>query len=172
MDFVQLGQCSLSQCSHCGGLWVDKETFEKICDDRTQQEAVLGEPAQAQATESVSHAKMYIPCPSCKKVMNRINFAGCSGIILDWCKEHGTWFDHNELRQVVDFIQAGGMKKSRERELENLRAEQQKLSLMQRQTMMQDARLGGNFREECDWLKESGSFASFLSSLWSVLRDK
>src|SRR6185436_5350189 len=45
MTFVQLGGSQLSECRSCGGVWVNKESFEKICQDREQQESVLGRPA-------------------------------------------------------------------------------------------------------------------------------
>jgi Zn-finger nucleic acid-binding protein len=53
--------------------------------------------------------------------MNRVNFAGCSGVIVDVCRGHGTWFDRDELQRVTAFIQAGGMEKSQALEVENLK---------------------------------------------------
>ena len=44
MTFVRLGASQLSECRSCGGIWVNKDSFEKICQDREQQEAVLGQP--------------------------------------------------------------------------------------------------------------------------------
>jgi len=35
--------------------------------------------------------------------MNRINFGRTSGVIVDVCKKHGTWFDGGELTQVIAF---------------------------------------------------------------------
>ena len=48
--------------------------------------------------------------------MNRINFARCSGVIVDICKGHGTWFDRDELSRIVEFIHGGGLDASRTRE--------------------------------------------------------
>ena len=31
-----------------------------------------------------------------------------SGVIVDKCKEHGIWLDGGELRQLMDWIKAGG----------------------------------------------------------------
>jgi Zn-finger nucleic acid-binding protein len=59
--------------------------------------------------------------------MNRMNFARFSGVIVDWCKQHGTWFEQKELTQLVHFIREGGMKRSREREKESLREEASRL---------------------------------------------
>jgi Zn-finger nucleic acid-binding protein len=50
--------------------------------------------------------------------MNRANFSDRSGIIIDVCRGHGTWFDREELRRVVEFIRAGGVEATRARDLE------------------------------------------------------
>ena len=42
---------------------------------------------------------------------------GCSGVVIDWCKGHGYWFDTHELQKIVEFVNAGGLDKAREREL-------------------------------------------------------
>jgi Zn-finger nucleic acid-binding protein len=49
--------------------------------------------------------------------MNRVNFAHYSNVIVDVCKAHGTWFDRDELRKVIEFIRAGGLDNARNREL-------------------------------------------------------
>src|SRR5262245_41352235 len=92
MQAVKGGGTVLNECHQCGGLWVDNTSFQQICDDRESQEAVLGV-----ARSSADHAdvklsapsRMYVPCPLCRQLMNRVNFAGCSGVVIDWCKEHG-----------------------------------------------------------------------------------
>jgi Zn-finger nucleic acid-binding protein len=47
--------------------------------------------------------------------MNRKNFAEVSGVIVDVCKKHGTWFDLGELPRVLAFVAAGGLERSRHR---------------------------------------------------------
>ena len=59
--------------------------------------------------------------------MNRINFAHCSGVIVDICKGHGTWFDRDELREIVEFIRGGGMERSRQKEKHEIEFELQQL---------------------------------------------
>ena len=49
----------------------------------------------------------YIPCPECAGLMNRKNFGGTSGVVVDVCKKHGTWFDLGELPRVLAFVAAG-----------------------------------------------------------------
>jgi Zn-finger nucleic acid-binding protein len=50
--------------------------------------------------------------------MNRVNFGKVSGVIVDVCRAHGTWFDGGELTRVVSFAAFGGLTKARRREEE------------------------------------------------------
>jgi Zn-finger nucleic acid-binding protein/predicted RNA-binding Zn-ribbon protein involved in translation (DUF1610 family) len=127
---VNASKNTLNECPSCGGLWVDNDTFQVICADREQQQAIIEfnpEAASAISVATAQSGKTYIPCPVCKKLMNRRQFAGCSGVIIDWCKPHGAWFDRNELRQIVQFIQSGGLGKAREREKLEIEEERHKL---------------------------------------------
>ncbi len=69
----------------------------------------------------------YAPCPQCGQLMNRINFARCSGVVVDVCKGHGTWFDPDELREIVEFIRAGGLETSRQKEKREIEYEREQL---------------------------------------------
>jgi Zn-finger nucleic acid-binding protein len=115
----------------CGGLWVEVAIFEKICAHKEEQSAVLGgaSPApQHQLTLNPEPDKIrYVPCPQCGQLMNRINFARCSNVIVDVCKGHGTWFDRDELREIVEFIRGGGLEVSRQKERHELEFERQQL---------------------------------------------
>lgn len=129
MRLIQVGSSELHECAECEGLWVDVDSFNSICADREQQAAVLGAASPAPSNElksDESHVR-YIPCPQCKQLMNRINFARCSGVVVDVCKGHGTWFDRDELRQIVEFIRAGGLDAAREREMAKIQEERRQL---------------------------------------------
>lgn len=116
-----IGNTRLLECAKCEGLWVDADTLQQICADREKQAAVLGMPGPPQDPGAEPlEAIHYVPCPVCHDLMNRVNFAHCSHIIVDVCGRHGTWFDKNELRKVVEFIRAGGLEQSRAREIEEL----------------------------------------------------
>jgi hypothetical protein len=41
-------------------------------------------------------------------------------VIVNDCNQHGTWFDKDQLRRVVEFIRAGGIDKERARQVEEL----------------------------------------------------
>lgn len=52
---------------------------------------------------------VYRKCPVCAASMQRKNFGAVSGIILDVCGAHGTFFDHEELPGVLAFVRSGGL---------------------------------------------------------------
>lgn len=124
----ELKQSILHQCGKCFGFWVDRDTFERICRDAEVQ-AVL--PAPTDSAEPAADAPLpkvrYVKCPSCRTLMHRVNFAECSGVVVDVCRAHGTWFDAHELQGVVQFIRAGGLDRSRERKKAELAAQQRRI---------------------------------------------
>ena len=129
MKLVTVGNSQLEECLECGGTWVDVDAFEKICADREEQSAVLGAAIPAPNQTITMQGKVrYIPCPKCGQLMNRINFARCSGVIVDVCKGHGTWFDQDELRAIVEFIKKGGLEKARNREKAEIEEERRALA--------------------------------------------
>jgi Zn-finger nucleic acid-binding protein len=122
MEALLLGATPVSECQTCNGLWVDVSTFQQICVDREKQSAVLGMaaqifPAGQMPLETKYH---YVPCPVCRELMARVNFAHCSGIVVDVCRQHGTWFERDELQNIVNFIRSGGLEKCRQKEKEEL----------------------------------------------------
>jgi Zn-finger nucleic acid-binding protein/RNA polymerase subunit RPABC4/transcription elongation factor Spt4 len=132
MSSVTIGSTSVLECERCLGLWLDVSSFKKICADREQQSAVLGvaSPAPSHAVRETSKVK-YVPCPQCSQLMNRINFARCSGVIVDFCKGHGTWFDRDELSHIVEFIRDGGLEASRAKEKAEIQEERRRLAAQQ-----------------------------------------
>jgi len=133
---IELGSTHALECPKCSGLWIDSTTFNEICADREKQAAVVGDAAQPlpplTAADFSLDSVRYVPCPYCRQLMNRMNFAHESGVILDICKLHGLWFDRDELRRIVEFIRAGGLDASRERDLQELKAEERKLNSLAR----------------------------------------
>lgn len=111
---IVIGKTDLHECPKCEGLWGDTAALQQICADREQQAAVLGVAGPVPATANEPLEKIsYRPCPVCHQLMHRVNFARCSHVVVDVCKQHGTWFDKDELRRIVEFIRAGGFDKVR-----------------------------------------------------------
>jgi Zn-finger nucleic acid-binding protein len=126
---IAVGTVQLRECDRCDGLWVELATFEKICADREEQAAVLGaaSPAPTHQVGPLETRIRYVPCPECSQLMNRVNFARYSGVVIDVCKGHGTWFDRDELTRIIDFIRAGGLEAARQREKAALAEERRRL---------------------------------------------
>lgn len=115
---VRFGGADMYTCDSCNGLWVDTETLQHLVADRIKPAPMLGTGI---ATPPAARIRLgpveYAPCPACKRLMNRVNFAHSSGVIVDVCTNHGTWFDADELRRVLEFVSSGGLDAARAREL-------------------------------------------------------
>lgn len=169
---VSVAGHALQECQRCGGLWVDTATFRQICARKEEQEAVLGfegEGAAGSVAAKQAAERVYVPCPECGRLMNRQQFAGCSHVILDLCREHGIWFDRHELRQIVVFIQSGGLKKARERE--RIKMEDEKARLRQQQVGLSAASLSASEGAllTAGWKEDTDSFMHVLSYVWRGL---
>lgn len=128
MEAVMIGKNQVRECPHCEGIWVDPDSLHQICEDHEEQAAVLGMASHLPA-EPVEMGKIqYLPCPVCKELMNRVNFANCSHVVVDVCNRHGTWFDRDDLRHIVEFIQAGGLTEARAREMADLEDERRRVA--------------------------------------------
>lgn len=116
----------LHECGKCYGLWLGTAAFEQVCRNAEQQAAALGSARPISGPSAIGPVR-YVRCPQCNDLMHRLNFARCSGVIVDVCRKHGTWFDANELHRIVQFIRAGGLDRCREREKAELSAERRRL---------------------------------------------
>jgi Zn-finger nucleic acid-binding protein len=128
---VAIGGAELGECPACAGLWLEESTFQALVSDRARASVVpQGGAAAARPAAAAAELVRYVPCPDCGKVMNRVNFAKSSGVILDACRGHGVWCDAEELRRVVEFVRAGGMDVARRRETELLVLERRRLEFV------------------------------------------
>ena len=118
---VDVANTPLEECTRCGGLWVSVTNFEHLCSDAEAQQAATGLalPPPVQVNTSVR----YLKCPECANLMNRMNYATRSGIIINACRAHGIWLDREEIRQIIEFIRAGGLDRARRIEKEELEEE-------------------------------------------------
>ena len=141
---ADIGGTRILECLGCGGVWLDEASFQSICADREKQEKVVLYPARRPAESTApteQPQRFYVPCPECGDLMNRKNFAGCSGVVVDICTRHGIWFDRQELQRIADFIKDGGLHKARANELANLKAEQDRLADMKYAQSVESLRL-------------------------------
>lgn len=126
-----LGEPELSglECGRCAGLWLGVETFERLADRARRTANPAPDPWTIRTEGAPAHASRpaagpaYRRCPICSKIMNRTNFEKRSGVLIDRCREHGIWFDAEELDAVLRWIRAGGEAASAERDAQERRAE-------------------------------------------------
>jgi len=103
----------LSECTRCGGQFVEHALLEDLLERRALHRGVTRAPPPR--ANPATRPVVYLKCPACTTVMNRNNFGGTSGIVVDVCPRHGVWFDPGELPRVLDFVQAGGLDRARKR---------------------------------------------------------
>jgi Zn-finger nucleic acid-binding protein len=94
------GLALLHECIGCGGVFLDNASLERVFSPEA-----LGNrhPAPSARAPSAPDVVRYLNCPACNRLMNRVNFGKHSGIIVDVCKDHGTWFDSGELTRAIEF---------------------------------------------------------------------
>jgi Zn-finger nucleic acid-binding protein len=102
------------ECGRCAGIWLDKEVFAVLVRQAKGGRASLLGPEMGSAPPSgltgggLGGPVAYRPCAVCNRLMNRQNYGRRSGVVIDLCKEHGVWFDHDELRRVLEWVRQGG----------------------------------------------------------------
>jgi len=128
-------------CQRCGGVWVDRATLEVMVESASEQGAGDGRaPAVFRRELSMQPKVVYRSCSVCGHPMNRRNFARISGVIVDECRTHGTFFDAGELEDVLAFVRSGGLLLARRRENEELARERRRADAQQpaRSPLMSD----------------------------------
>lgn len=114
MPARRIGSFPANECENCNGLWIPGDQFDALVEaaakarQENQTEQVEPDPRHTGANP-VAQAIAYRRCPECDAMMQRKNFRQRSGVILDVCRDHGTWLDSDELERVVGFIMSGGL---------------------------------------------------------------
>lgn len=107
----------LVECGHCGGMWIPHEVFDvlrhRAARDLDMPPNLGGKPDSALTVDESRDPghplarKPYLPCLTCGQLMLRRQFklgTHNSFIVLDVCHKHGTWFDRDELHDVLAFV--------------------------------------------------------------------
>jgi len=124
----RLGKEDLSvlECQVCAGMWIESRVFRELTNKAEQRQAIdpaILAPSKTEHAGSFSGRKKwsYRPCPECGKLMVRRNYGRRSGVIIDVCRDHGIWFDANELQRILRWIREGGSVDARRRAYEEQR---------------------------------------------------
>jgi Zn-finger nucleic acid-binding protein len=120
MTALDCGPGAIHDCGRCGGQFVEVAALRDLIEQHDRLDLGVGVPrarASVRSLEAQVHVR-YVACPVCRALMNRRNFGGASGVIIDVCAKHGTWFDLGELPRALAFVESGGLTRAREREAE------------------------------------------------------
>ncbi len=122
LEDVKVTNTPLEECTRCGGIWIDVASFEFLCSNAEAQQAATG--LRLPPPVPMDPHVHYLKCPQCTSLMNRMNYASRSGIIISVCRAHGIWLDRDRMLQIIEFIRAGGLDHARTIEKEELREAQ------------------------------------------------
>ena len=165
LQLVEIDAVRIRECGRCGGFWSATETFEELCSNSEQQASVLGFIGSDAHPHAHPATISYVPCPDCGELMNRSNFARSSGVIIDICKQHGVWFDADELPKIIAFINKGGLSRQREKEKIAIEDERRKLRDDQRRMAAIERRAGvAKYDDEL----ENSRFGKIVSRLFDL----
>ena len=114
-----LRDTTLHRCPRCTGLWLGRREFERLTTEKDVYADALVPPEFER--KPLPPPEGYLPCPCCGKRMNRVNFRGISGVMIDVCRDCGSWLDAGELEQVRAFIASGGVDRTQDRLIERNR---------------------------------------------------
>ena len=103
------------ECGSCAGLWLGPEAFHQLAEraihDALPPEGYVGHAGPVTGTDAVptpGKHSFYRRCVICKQPMNRRHYGRTSGVIVDVCRDHGIWFDEDELARILAWLHAGG----------------------------------------------------------------
>jgi len=138
IDLGVNGKFFIERCPECLGLFFDPGELEALLEQSVKNVFEISRSRLALFNltgQTASRVATYVKCPVCAKMMNRINFGARSGVVIDQCKEHGVWLDAGELRQLSEWMKAGGKlldkERAAEREKEAMLAEKKRQSRIQ-----------------------------------------
>jgi Zn-finger nucleic acid-binding protein len=96
---VRTRSVELSGCEACGGVWLDnaaaRRVIDVLCDDTVGRAEAIARFAQRPTDRAAR-----IACPACSQPLTRWSVPEAN-VDVDWCEQHGTWFDRDELATVA-----------------------------------------------------------------------
>ena len=97
MVVLELDKVEIDHCLNCSGIWLDAGELELLLENEQQRQEVLNSFADDAKTKEKKRK-----CPICLKAMEKIICGKEKEVLIDKCrKNHGLWFDKNELKAIV-----------------------------------------------------------------------
>ena len=98
MAVLELHGVEIDYCFSCGGIWLDSGELEELIGDEKKSDEIL----QLFKDVTSTNKEKKRPCPVCGKAMKKVEVQLENPVIIDKCpKEHGIWFDKDELYRIV-----------------------------------------------------------------------
>ncbi len=124
LEIAVEGAAEVDVCPACRGIWVDAAEEKAVLQIRPEVFSIDELRRLRSIYEPLGRIDpvKYVPCPLCAQLMNRKTWGSHSGVVVDRCLKHGTWFDADEMEKIREYIAAGGI------EFEKLRLTERGLS--------------------------------------------
>ena len=142
-----IGDVAALECQRCAGLWLGVSVFDNLVERTTNDSLGVDWCLQAASRRSPAvdpseqQGPLYRKCPYCTKLMGRRNYARHSGVIIDLCKDHGAWFDADELPRIIAWVRGGGLTDAKRKATEESK-HQERLESIARVGRQRDAFAG------------------------------
>ena len=167
----------LGKCTRCLGLFLPLGTLEQLLASTPVAATSVNHRVinnLLEANHASASTVRYRPCPSCGTLMHRKLHGKRSGVIVDSCRDHGVWLDAGELRQLMEWSQAGGAlldeeKRTLERR-EQERRDRQDNREQSEQRVLMEAELTMERRSR-DLQGETGMVEELVVALVEALRE-
>lgn len=98
----QAGNLTMNCCFQCGGLFLDGAASKRVVEAVDPQAVAAAQQVSSHARSAVA-TDAVAPCPVCAKPTDRMPIPAAS-VTVDVCREHGVWFDRDELQRVVQAV--------------------------------------------------------------------
>lgn len=89
-------------CYQCGGLFLDGASSKRVV-DAVDPNAVAAANQVSQYARANVATDAIAPCPMCNKALDKMPIPNAN-VTVDVCREHGVWFDRDELQRVVQAV--------------------------------------------------------------------
>lgn len=101
----------IERCGQCFGLFFDPGEIEILLQSTVSNIFDINLDLMSNINKDRYRKQekfKYIKCPVCLEIMNRVNFAHRSGVVVDQCRLHGIWLDNGEITHLMEWKKAGG----------------------------------------------------------------
>ncbi len=101
----------IERCRTCFGLFFDPGEIETLLESSVSHVFEINFKLITSINKDryqQNKAFTYIKCPKCRVLMNRVNYAHRSGVVVDQCIKHGVWLDSGETTHLMEWKKAGG----------------------------------------------------------------